>query len=133
MRGDIKDKLTLLEYIMKKTECHPALWVKLNIVYRCITSIKPVESITKELTGNINTFQINVIDTFCCAIYSFIIYYNEPRKAVSYAVSMGGDTDTIAKITGDLCGVLHGVSWIPKEWLGFESQDEFVSLVKQLN
>ena len=43
---------------------------------------------------------------------------------------MDGDTDTIAKITGELCGVLHGANWIPKEWLGFENQDEFVSLVQ---
>ena len=131
IRGEYnKDKTLLLEYILKKTECHPPLWIKLNIVYRCITSTKPVKSITKELTGNINTFQNNVIDTFCCAVYSFILYYTVPHIALCYATSMGGDTDTIAKITGELCGALHGTSWIPKEWLGFENQDEFVSLVQ---
>lgn len=125
-----KDKILLLEYILRKTECHPPLWVKLNIVYRCITSTKPVESITKELTGNMNTFQSNAIDTFCCALYSFILHYSNPCMAMIYAASMGGDTDTIGKITGELCGALHGISWIPKEWLGFENQDEFISLVQ---
>ena len=133
MRYDdiVKDKITLLEYILKKTECYVPLWIKINIVYRCVTSTKPVESITKELTGNINTFQDNAMDTFCCALYSFITYYDEPHKAVSFAASMGGNTGTIAKLTAELCGALHGISWIPKEWLGFENQHEFVSLVEQ--
>ncbi len=123
--GKSKD---LFLYILKKAECHPPLWCKLNIVFRCIYSTEPVESITKELTCNKDTFQIYAIDAFCCAVYSFFKYYKDPTKAIIYAASMGGDTDTIAKITGDMCGATHGIDWIPEKWKGIEGEKELMQL-----
>jgi len=34
----------------------------------------------------------------------------------TYAVSLGGDTDTIGAMTGAIAGALHGVEAIPAEW-----------------
>ena len=28
----------------------------------------------------------------------------------------GGDTDTVAAMTGALCGALRGTHWIPQQW-----------------
>jgi len=61
-------------------------------------------------------FQIRASD--CVASVAFIVgkYYKEPEIAVQQAVSLGGDTDTIACMVGACVGALHGSSWIPKRW-----------------
>ena len=33
------------------------------------------------------------------------------------AVHYGGDTDTIASMTGALAGALHGSGWVPERWI----------------
>ena len=38
------------------------------------------------------------------------------RSAITRAIRGGGDTDTVAAITGALAGALHGVSGIPLSW-----------------
>ena len=39
------------------------------------------------------------------------------KDAVLKAVNLGGDTDTIAALTGGLAGIYYGYDNIPKEWL----------------
>ena len=39
------------------------------------------------------------------------------KDAVLTAVNLGGDTDTIAAITGSIAGIIYGYDTIPKEWL----------------
>jgi ADP-ribosylglycohydrolase len=36
---------------------------------------------------------------------------------VTYAVSLGGDTDTIAAMTGAISGAYHGTQGIPLNWI----------------
>jgi ADP-ribosylglycohydrolase len=115
-------------YVMGHCRRHLPLWVKMNLVKHCLYASTPVPSITEELLGDKNAFQIQAIDALCCAMYTFFRFYNEPMKAVCFAASMGGDTDTIAKITGDLCGALHGIDWIPHEWKGVEKEAELIKL-----
>jgi len=50
------------------------------------------------------------------AIYSFITHHENFKDAVLYAVNLGGDSDTIASMTGALCGAYLGVESIPLEW-----------------
>ena len=119
-------------YILGHAKKHPPLWTKLNLVKYCLGVSPPVASITEELLGNEDTFQIKAIDALCCAYYSFFRFFQDPVKAICFAASMGGDTDTIAKITGDLCGALHGASWIPERWQGMEKQEELTQLGIQL-
>ncbi len=38
-------------------------------------------------------------------------------EAVLTAVNLGGDTDTIAALTGGLAGILYGIDEIPDQWL----------------
>ena len=52
-------------------------------------------------------------------------FYNDPVRAVETAVNLGGDTDTIAKLVGDLCGAKNGTKWIPNKWRGVEDEEEF--------
>ena len=51
------------------------------------------------------------------AIYCFLRNYQSFEKAVTYAVSLRGDRDTIAAMTGAISGAYHGVKAIPEHWL----------------
>jgi ADP-ribosylglycohydrolase len=39
------------------------------------------------------------------------------KDAVLKAVNLGGDTDTIAALTGGIAGLYYGMESIPTEWL----------------
>ncbi|UUX92814.1 ADP-ribosylglycohydrolase family protein [Methanoplanus endosymbiosus] len=59
---------------------------------------------------------IDALDATHCAV-AFFMQGNSFEEAVSDAASVGGDTDTIAAITGALCGAEYGYSSIPERWL----------------
>ncbi len=64
-----------------------------------------------------------VYETIPSAFYCFSRHFEDPEKAVIEAVNAGGDTDTIACITGALCGALHGVEAFPERWInGLENR-----------
>lgn len=42
---------------------------------------------------------------------------NSYEEAVLTAVNLGGDTDTIAAITGSMAGIYYGLDSIPKKWI----------------
>jgi len=50
------------------------------------------------------------------AIYSFL-HADSFKDAVVYAVSLGGDTDTVGAMTGAICGAYYGEGAIPKRWV----------------
>jgi poly(ADP-ribose) glycohydrolase ARH3 len=50
------------------------------------------------------------------ALYAFLRYPNSFSAAVTYAISIGGDTDTIASMTGALAGAYLGEKRIPPLW-----------------
>lgn len=56
------------------------------------------------------------VDTLFSAIWCFY-YSNSFEDAVLKAVNLGGDTDTIASITGSLAGIYYGYDSIPKGWI----------------
>lgn len=65
-----------------------------------------------------------VYETVPCAFYCFSRHFEEPEKAIIEAVNAGGDTDSIACITGALCGALHGIGSFPERWIkGLESKE----------
>lgn len=102
------------------------IYSKLKLLEMAITYVKP-DNITKFLLGE-DKFQIKAIDALCCALYTFITHPNEPLSAVHSAATMGGDTDTIAKIVGDLCGSYYGNSWIPEDFNTINNKEEIISL-----
>jgi ADP-ribosylglycohydrolase len=38
------------------------------------------------------------------------------QAAIVAAARYGGDTDTLACMTGALAGALHGPAWLPQDW-----------------
>ena len=50
------------------------------------------------------------------AIYSFLKHPKSYKDSVIYAISLGGDTDTIASMAGAISGAYLGMEAIPQEW-----------------
>ncbi len=64
-----------------------------------------------------------VYETVPCAFYCFSRHFEDPEKAILEAVNAGGDTDSIACITGALCGAHHGIDSFPERWIrGLENR-----------
>ena len=52
-----------------------------------------------------------------CAIYAFLHCNSLSfRELIPYAISLGGDTDTIASMAGAIGGAYWGLESIPEEW-----------------
>jgi len=64
-----------------------------------------------ELGNGIEAF--NSVPT---AIYSFLTHPQSFAQAVLYAISLGGDTDTIAAMTGAISAAYLGIEAIPETW-----------------
>jgi ADP-ribosyl-[dinitrogen reductase] hydrolase len=58
-----------------------------------------------------------IAHTVPVAIYAFLKHSDDYRTAVESVIRLGGDTDTVAAITGALVGARVGKAGIPKEWL----------------
>jgi len=91
------------------------------------------DDITLKLFGLVNHFQIDAKDCYACAVYFFIRYVDNPERGIIAAANCGGDTDTIAKIVGELYGAMYGFEWIPERWWRkHEGFDELLQLAYQL-
>lgn len=101
---------------------------------------------TKNLTDNELLFGplenlIEKIGTGCNALESvpfsialFIRNKNDFRKGMLEAVNAGGDTDSIAAMTGALIGANVGIGGIPEEWATFsKSFNEAIELGTKLH
>jgi len=67
--------------------------------------------VVAELGNGVEAF--NSVPT---AIYSFLSHPDSLKEAILFAVSLGGDTDTIAAMTGAIAGAYLGVDAVPSKW-----------------
>ncbi|HVM60960.1 MAG TPA: ADP-ribosylglycohydrolase family protein [Verrucomicrobiae bacterium] len=74
---------------------------------------QPTVAEVADALGNDITAQGSV----ATALYAFLSHSHSFKEAVAYAVSLGGDTDTIGAMTGAIAGAFHGVEAIPSDWL----------------
>jgi ADP-ribosyl-[dinitrogen reductase] hydrolase len=114
--------------------------VKNPTLYAYLTMIHPDNkkrfeethwNVTKSLFGY-DMFQIKAIDCFICALVCVLYNFKSPKTALIMAANLGGDTDTIAKLVGDLVGAIYGTEWIPEEWQNPEGKEELIELAKTL-
>lgn len=74
-----------------------------------------------------------VLSTLESVVWCFLNTDNY-KDAVLKAVNLGGDTDTIAALTGGLAGLYYGYDTIPKKWLKkIVSPDLINNLLNKLN
>jgi len=67
------------------------------------------------------------------AIYCFLRQPQSYKDTVIYAISLGGDTDTIAAMAGAISGAYLGIEAIPSEWRArLENREYIESLAKKL-
>ncbi|MDH7508614.1 MAG: ADP-ribosylglycohydrolase family protein [Methanomassiliicoccales archaeon] len=77
--------------------------------------------IIRELGHGIEAF--NSVPT---AIFSFLANWKSFEDAVRYAVSLGGDADTIGAMTGAISGAYHGIERIPQRWRECVERREYI-------
>jgi len=84
--------------------------------------------VVRELGHGIEAF--NSVPT---AIFAFLSHPADFTSTVIYAISLGGDTDTIASMAGAIAGAYLGVDCLPTDWLGrLENHDYLFSLAERL-
>jgi poly(ADP-ribose) glycohydrolase ARH3 len=76
---------------------------------------------------------VEALDSVPAAVYSFLSHPNSFEKAVTYAISLGGDTDTIGAMTGSITGAYLGIEAIPREWQErLENREYIMELAEEL-
>jgi poly(ADP-ribose) glycohydrolase ARH3 len=55
-------------------------------------------------------------NSLCLQFSGFMLQYNGFQKTIIYAISLGGDTDTIATMAGAIAGAHYGIQAIPGSW-----------------
>ncbi|MFX0096600.1 MAG: ADP-ribosylglycohydrolase family protein [Candidatus Hodarchaeota archaeon] len=104
------DRLSVLNKL-KELIIDPIYQQKLEGIQNLLSRTPHKKGVIKELGNGIEAF--NSVPT---AIYSFLSHLNSFKSAVTYAVSLGGDADTIGAMTGAIAGAYHGLQDIPVGW-----------------
>jgi ADP-ribosyl-[dinitrogen reductase] hydrolase len=71
-----------------------------------------------------------VIHTYEAAVWC-MLNTSSYEEAVLKAVNLGGDTDSIAALTGAMAGLVYGLDSIPKEWLDLIAKPELLSTMAE--
>lgn len=98
------------------------IWYSASIIERTKLALKivsknaPKEDIMRELYDIIGAgVQISETVPTCLAITK--LANGDVVEAIQTAVNLGGDCDTIAAITGSICGAISGIERIPENWV----------------
>jgi len=76
---------------------------------------------------------IEAFNSVPTAMFSFLSHPGDFAATVIYAVSLGGDTDTIASMAGAIAGACLGVDALPPKWLArLENRDYIANLAGRL-
>jgi len=65
------------------------------------------------------------------AIYCFLRQTQSYEDTVIYAISLGGDTDTIAAMAGAISGAYLGIETIPSEWRAKLENREYIEALAE--
>lgn len=84
-------------------------------------------NVVQELGNTVEAF-----NSVPVAIFSFLANSGF-ANILGYALSLGGDRDTISAMTGAIAGACYGIEAIPMEWTdGLENRDFIEALAKRL-
>ncbi|XP_046552646.1 ADP-ribose glycohydrolase ARH3-like [Haliotis rubra] len=113
--GSPKRKAKRVSDTVKMPYCH-----KLEKIKEFLQKDVSVSDIEEEL-GN----DISALGSVPAAVYSFLKAYKEIpgietdsafERTIIYAISLGGDTDTIATMAAAMAGAYYGYEAIPQSW-----------------
>ncbi len=108
----------------KSTEACILYTEMINLIIESVNKEQALQIIRDVLQGSEYSLktrkQLNptgyVVDSFNCALHS-IAATGTFEEAIIEAANLGGDTDTIAAITGGLAGAIYGYNEIPERWI----------------
>lgn len=86
-------------------------------------SFKRSVDLDRQIISQIATswFQIRACDALAVCLWIFVRYGHaiqiSPAELLVRGALMGGDTDTVAAVLGNLCGAVFGAEWIPFKWV----------------
>jgi poly(ADP-ribose) glycohydrolase ARH3 len=100
---------------------------KLKAIMRLLDNRAGTMQVVKEL-GN----GVEALHSVPTAIYSFLANPGF-ESAVTYAVSLGGDADTIGSMCGAIAGACYGIESLPARWIEkVENRQHIEALAKKL-
>lgn len=74
-----------------------------------------------------------VLESLPAALWCFVHAVDDPERAIEIAANTTRDSDTVAAMTGNLAGALHGYSTLPERWTtDVEEHDRLVALAGRL-
>jgi poly(ADP-ribose) glycohydrolase ARH3 len=115
----------LIDFIIPEAEAYRT---KLERAETLLT-INADQGTVAEQLGHDST-ALNSVPT---AIYCFLSHLDSFEEALVYAVGLGGDTDTIASMTGAISGAYHGKKCIPSRWMrDVENTDKGRDYIEEL-
>jgi poly(ADP-ribose) glycohydrolase ARH3 len=86
------------------------------------------QAVVRELGHGIEAF-----NSVPAAIFCFLAHPGDFASTIIYAVSLGGDTDTIASMAGAISGAYLGIEKIPFDWQEkLENRDYIMNLADRL-
>lgn len=71
-----------------------------------------------------------VLHTYEAAVWC-MLNTRSYKEAVLKAVNLGGDTDTIAALTGAMAGIVYGMDSIPREWMDMIIKRELLTTMTE--
>lgn len=120
------DKNSFLEKLKEFTD-EETYRRKLNAIDNLLNQKEDKNEVIRELGNRIEAF--NSVPT---AIYSFLVN-SSFEECLVYAVSLGGDTDTIGAMTGAIAGAYYAIEGIPPRWKdNLENKDYIQQLAESL-
>ncbi len=106
----------------------PVYQKRLEKVETYVNSPPSTDILVNELGAN-----VTAPESVPIAIYNFLINPTNFYEVVHSSISCGGDTDTIACMSGAIVGAFLGIGGIPKQWLDIvEEGDSFRKLAEDL-
>ena len=95
-------------------------------------SKESMDKYNRILKEDITTLNINdikssgyIVDSLEAALWG-VLSTTTYKDSILKIINLGGDTDTIAAITGSMTGIIYGYDSIPKEWLEVLARREYL-------
>ena len=70
-------------------------------------------------------------EALAISLFASLVYKNDFRKGVLYAVNHSGDSDSTGSITGNILGLINGIDSIPGKWTINLMYDDLVRQVAE--
>jgi ADP-ribosylglycohydrolase len=107
---------------------YPSVYKRTNFLFKYINDFKKNESL--DFIADVMGTGINSYESVVSALAIFKLYPESSEQALSAAVDIGGDTDSIAALVGALVGAKNGIDIFKRSWIEELNLVNSLSLIK---